>query len=209
MSLKGFGKFHHSNTSDFPHSRNFSGGKALLNRTLEVKRGDEEVEFPPTTRRSHLKKLKLPRNHQVGVQASAATHTIAIGTDRPIPEVVEPDISRGLGEHTIEPSLKEVNESKSTQMNTPLLGEYMDAEKIRTSKIFGIRSDDLEKLFAKKYNQMPLDIGKIRMSLQLLREHGYAQGLCDLLGTDIEYGTIGGAEDMKRRQKHFGVHTHP
>ena len=216
LSLKGFDKLHHSNTGGFARTRTFGGGKALFNRTMEGKRGDDEVAFPPTgrsngptTRRSHLKKLKIPRKQQAGVQASVSTHAIAIGTDRPIPEVVKPGVARGLGELSIEPSLKELGESKSTQMNTPLLGEYMAVSKTKTSKIFGIRSDDLQTLFEKKYYQMPLDLGRIRLSLNLLRQHGYARGLCDLLSTDIDSGIFGGAEDIKRRQRAFGVHIHP
>lgn len=85
----------------------------------------------------------------------------------------------------------------------------MAVSKTKTSKTFGIRSDDLQTLFEKKYYQMPLDLGRIRLSLNLLRQHGYVRGLCDLLSTDIDSGIFGGADDIKRRQRAFGVHIHP
>lgn len=83
----------------------------------------------------------------------------------------------------------------------------MEASKVSTSKIFGIRPRDLAKLFTWKYYRKPGQ-DKIRVSLDLLRQHGYAEGLSNLLSTNLEMGILGDAADIKRRQKHFGVHVH-
>ena len=91
-------------------------------------------------------------------------------------------------------------------MSAPLLGDYIDADKIDSSKIFRIQPRNLEKLFTPKYHEMPLDLGKVRLSLNLLREFGYAEGVCDSLNTSIGKGISGDKNDIERRKQHFGAH---
>jgi len=53
---------------------------------------------------------------------------------------------------------------------------------------------------------VPDNTGECRTSLNILRECGYSEGLCQLLNTDSETGIVGDAADLKRRQTIFGKH---
>ena len=53
---------------------------------------------------------------------------------------------------------------------------------------------------------VPDNAGECRTSLNILRECGYSQGLCQLLNTDADTGIVGDQADIQRRQNIFGEH---
>ena len=53
---------------------------------------------------------------------------------------------------------------------------------------------------------MPDNQGECRTSLQILKECGYNQGLCELLNTDPHTGIVGDDHDIARRKRIFGEH---
>ena len=60
-------------------------------------------------------------------------------------------------------------------------------------------------LFFKKNNlRMPDNEGEARMSLNILRNVGYNEGLCQLLVSEKESGILGTKDDIERRRKMFG-----
>ena len=61
-------------------------------------------------------------------------------------------------------------------------------------------------LFKKKFMKKPDNLGECRVSLNILAECSYNDGLCRLLGTDKDTGIIGDTKDLKRRREAFGDH---
>jgi len=61
-------------------------------------------------------------------------------------------------------------------------------------------------LFTRKNREEPANKGENRIGLNILKDCGYVQGLCQLLSTDPVNGIVGDEEDIKRRQKNFGRH---
>jgi len=57
--------------------------------------------------------------------------------------------------------------------------------------IFRISKDDLKMFFLKKNVKQPDNQGESRISLNILKDCGYNQGLCVLLNSDKETGIIG------------------
>ena len=53
---------------------------------------------------------------------------------------------------------------------------------------------------------MPDNEGEERISLLMLKECGYNDGLCQLLASDPETGIVGDEMDIIRRQAIFGKH---
>jgi len=64
--------------------------------------------------------------------------------------------------------------------------------------------EDLALFFEKRNLRMPDNEGESRISLTILKECGYNQGLCQLLVSDKESGIIGDEKDIERRQRIFG-----
>jgi hypothetical protein len=62
-------------------------------------------------------------------------------------------------------------------------------------------------LFKKKNIKQPVNEGECRLSLNILKECGYTQGLCDLLSTDAVNGINGDKQDIERRKAAFGSHS--
>lgn len=88
-----------------------------------------------------------------------------------------------------------------------MLDDYKHRPRIGNKSIFKLRPDDLTLLFKKKHIKMPVNKGESRISLNILKKCGYNQGICDLLGTDIENGINGDKEDLERRREAFGRHS--
>lgn len=55
-------------------------------------------------------------------------------------------------------------------------------------------------MFDQRNLALPLNKGEARQSLNILKECGYAEGLCNLLCTDKETGIVGDNKDIFRRQ---------
>ena len=51
---------------------------------------------------------------------------------------------------------------------------------------------------------MPDNHGECRLSLNMLRDCGYNEGLCRLLNSDKDTGIIGDEIDLRRRKMLFG-----
>ena len=101
-----------------------------------------------------------------------------------------------------------INKDLEEDLNikTPLLTSYKKKDNIRKKSIFRISKDDLTLFFSKKRLRKPDNYGECRVSLNILKDCGYGNGLANLLSTNIETGIIGDAKDIKRRQKVFGQH---
>jgi hypothetical protein len=68
---------------------------------------------------------------------------------------------------------------------------------------------DLNVLFDRKNKKEPVNQGEVRPSLNLLKECGYHDGLCQLLDTHPVTGITGDEADLKRRVKLFGQNQFP
>lgn len=74
---------------------------------------------------------------------------------------------------------------------TPLLGSYKRVENSQSKNIFRLARDDLTLFFDKRNVRMPDNEGECRIALNIIRDCGYTDGLCQLLNTDKETGIIG------------------
>lgn len=54
---------------------------------------------------------------------------------------------------------------------------------------------------------MPDNEGEQRISLEMLKECGYNDGLCQLLASDPETGLVGDENDILRRKAIYGKHS--
>ena len=97
-------------------------------------------------------------------------------------------------------------DKKYKHVETPLLGHYKKLKSLNNKDVFRLTKDDLMLFFEKKNIKKPVNEGECRVSLNILRDCGYHQGLCQLLNTDPEMGIVGGCEDLLRREKAFGKH---
>jgi len=87
-----------------------------------------------------------------------------------------------------------------------MLGQFKKAATITQKSIFRITKEDLMMFFEKKNIKMPDNEGECRISLNILAECSYNEGLCRLLCTEKDTGIIGDVRDIKRRQKFYGTH---
>jgi len=81
-------------------------------------------------------------------------------------------------------------------IGTPLLGQYKKQTNLGNKNIFRISKQDLTLFFDKKNIKAPDNIGESRISLQILKDCGYNNGLCRLLNTDKDTGIIGDEKDI-------------
>jgi hypothetical protein len=92
-------------------------------------------------------------------------------------------------------------------IKTPMLDDYKRTPLLNNKSVFRLRVDDLALFFSKKNVKRPANQGECRTALNVLRSCGYAEGLCELLSTDINNGIIGDKADVERRQEAFGKHS--
>ena len=59
---------------------------------------------------------------------------------------------------------------------------------------------DLNLMFDQRNLALPENKGEVRQSLNILKECGYVDGLCNLLCTDKDTGIVGDNKDIFRRQ---------
>lgn len=62
--------------------------------------------------------------------------------------------------------------------------------------IFRLSPQELNLFFEKKNLQMPDNMGECRTSLNILRDCGYVNGLCQLLNTNAISGIVGDSADV-------------
>ena len=93
------------------------------------------------------------------------------------------------------------------QLEGPNLTGFDQKQTLTNRNIFKLSKEDLQLFFLKQNIKLPDNLGECRNSLNILKECGYNQGLCRLLGSDPETGISGDAEDIKRRQVAFGKHS--
>jgi len=98
------------------------------------------------------------------------------------------------------------NVGAENEIRTPLLGQFKRESSVTQKSIFRIAVADLTMLFKKKFMKKPDNLGECRVSLNILAECSYNDGLCRLLGTDKDTGIIGDTKDLKRRREAFGDH---
>jgi hypothetical protein len=67
---------------------------------------------------------------------------------------------------------------------------------LTNKNIFRVREDDMTHFFKKKNMKQPDNQGECRISLNILRDCGYNQGLCRLLNTNAQTGIIGDRKDL-------------
>lgn len=89
---------------------------------------------------------------------------------------------------------------------TPLLSHYKKLSALDNKNVFRLTKKDLTLFFDRSNIKLPDNQGESRISLNILRDCDYNNGLCKLLNTDPEIGIIGDQDDLKRRQKIFGNH---
>jgi hypothetical protein len=65
--------------------------------------------------------------------------------------------------------------------------------------ILRLDKDELDRFFDKKNLAMPDNEGEERISLQMLAECGYNDGICQLLASDPDTGIVGDEMDITRR----------
>ena len=94
--------------------------------------------------------------------------------------------------------------NQGTYVETPLLNGYV--HRSDASDIFRIKKEELKLFFSAKNRALPDNEGESRTALNILRDCGYAEGLCQLLSTDKDTGIVGDKADLKRRQLNFGKH---
>ena len=63
--------------------------------------------------------------------------------------------------------------------------------------------------FERKNIRIPDNDGEVRTCLEILKECGYNDGLCQLLVTHPSTGIIGDERDLKRRRNKFGKNDFP
>jgi len=78
---------------------------------------------------------------------------------------------------------------------------------VTQKSIFRINRSELQLFFLPQNIKKPDNQGECKISLNILRDCGYNEGLCALLNTDAETGIIGDKEDIERRQVAFGKHS--
>jgi hypothetical protein len=87
------------------------------------------------------------------------------------------------------------------------LGAYKDdPDAISYKHYFKISKEDLTLFHNRKRVRVPDNEGECRVSLNILKDCGYNEGLCRLLNTDKDTGIIGDATDLNRRKLLFGTH---
>ena len=91
-------------------------------------------------------------------------------------------------------------------VETPRLGAYKKLRTLTNKNIFRLTKEDLTLFFEKKNIARPDNQGECRISLNILKECGYNNGLCKLLSTDQDCGIIGDGKDLESRHKLFGKH---
>jgi hypothetical protein len=70
---------------------------------------------------------------------------------------------------------------------------------ISNKNIFKLSRNDLIMFFESKNTKLPDNKGEARMSLNILKECGYTNGLCSCLSTDPDNGILGDQIDINRR----------
>ena len=70
--------------------------------------------------------------------------------------------------------------------------------------IFRLEKDELALLFERRNRQKPENVGECRESLNILRECGYVDGLCQLLNSHKVSGITGDKMDVHRRRGIYG-----
>jgi hypothetical protein len=90
-----------------------------------------------------------------------------------------------------------------------MLANYRQQPEKEFKNIFRVTIDDLNLFFARKNLSKPVNDGQTRVSLDILKECGYIDGLCQLLDTDKENGIVGDKMDLDRRRRYFGRHSLP
>ena len=92
-------------------------------------------------------------------------------------------------------------------VSTPSLGHYGKVKRLTNRSIFRITKEDLTLFFNKRNIRQPDNQGECRISLNILKDCGYNQGLCTLLNTNKDTGIIGDSKDIERRQIIYGKHS--
>lgn len=96
------------------------------------------------------------------------------------------------------------NRLKATK--TPDFSKFEARPTVTQKNIFRINKNELQLFFLSQNIKEPDNTGECRVSLNMLAECGYNDGLCALLNTDPDTGIIGDQEDIERRIKQFGGH---
>lgn len=73
-------------------------------------------------------------------------------------------------------------------------------EQTSVKNIFRVSPQNLAMFFEKKNMKVPDNKGEIKTSLEILKECGYNEGLCQLLVSHQQTGIIGDEIDLKRRR---------
>ena len=71
--------------------------------------------------------------------------------------------------------------------------------------IFRLSQDEMNLMFNLRNMKAPLNEGETRKSLDILRDCGYIDGLCQLLSTHLVTGITGDTADVERRQGVYGI----
>lgn len=72
------------------------------------------------------------------------------------------------------------------ELEAPFLGHYRNAASIGVKTILRMKISELKLFFKKSNHKKPDNEGECRLSLNILRDCGYARGLCEHLNTNIE-----------------------
>ena len=75
----------------------------------------------------------------------------------------------------------------------------MTGPEVLSQAIMKIPVEDLQLFFERRNLKKPDNEGECRISLNILRDCGYAKGLCQHLGTDLSLGIVGDQQDVERR----------
>ena len=71
--------------------------------------------------------------------------------------------------------------------------------------IFRLAIEELNLMFEARNMKAPLNYGECRESLNIMKEMGYTDGLCQLLSTHFVSGITGDENDVHRRRGIYGV----
>ena len=90
-------------------------------------------------------------------------------------------------------------------IEAPNLDKYVHVQKRKTVRsIFRLSPNELTLFFEKRNLRHPDNVGECRQSLNILKDCGYINGLCQLLNTNPVSGIVGDQEDVRRREGIYG-----
>lgn len=96
------------------------------------------------------------------------------------------------------------SDDKYQYQKGPALDDFKYKNEYAANKIFRVTPSDLILLFEKKNLKVADNAGECKLSLNILKECGYAGGITQLLVSDKDTGIVGDSRDVERRQRIFG-----